>query len=231
LTSSTVHRTGEPLKVLLVDDHKLFSESLGTVLGRDELVVVGIATTGREAVSLASEEAPDVCLVDLQLPDSSGIEVGKQILKLDPEIAVLAVTAHTDPQLVQETLAAGFRGYLIKDMPLSHFVGAIKAVLAGQIVMPQRLAHPVIGSRTPEEEHAALLRGQFTRRERDVLILLSKGFTSQRIAQELSVTNNTVRTHIQNILTKLQAHSRLEAVALAIRYGIIAPREDEHRNL
>lgn len=215
----------EPLvHVLLVDDHKLFSEALESVLVEDNVRIVGRAATAAEAVAMAASLEPDICLIDLQLPDGWGIDVGRHILKLRPGTALLAVTAHGDAQLVQEAVAAGFRGYLLKDMPLKNFIGAVKNVLDGQLVMPHRLARSVTGTLSPEEEHAALIRQQLTRREKDVLLLLSKGLSSQKIARELGVTNNTVRTHIQNILTKLQAHSRLEAVALAIKYGIIAPQ-------
>ena len=115
----------------------------------------------------------------------------------------------------------GFIGYITKDVSLSQFITSIEAALNGQSVIPHRTARSVAGAVSPEEENAALRIRQLTARERDVLTLLVRGTNSGAIARELSVSINTVRSHVQNILAKLQVHSRLEAAAFAVRYGAV----------
>ena len=115
----------------------------------------------------------------------------------------------------------GFDGYVTKDAQIDQFKSSIKTVVDGQVVVPRRAARPVAGARSPEEQHAYLLASQLTAREREILALLAEGMDGVEIAKKLSVTKNTVRTHIQNILSKLQVHSRLEAAAFAVRYGLV----------
>jgi two-component system NarL family response regulator len=134
---------------------------------------------------------------------------------------VLAVTALNDSRAVQRALKAGFHGYLTKDIPLSQFVDAIKTALSDQVIIPHRLARAAVGVRSAEEQQAMLLADQLTAREKEVLELLVKGAGGPEIADSLSVSQNTVRTHIQNILTKLQVHSRLEAASFAVRFSIV----------
>ena len=138
-----------------------------------------------------------------------------------------AVTALDDPQAVKEAMRSGFRGYVTKDVRVQRFVDAVRAALAGQVVIPKQLARAVGGRRSAAERHAELLSQQLTRREREVLELLVHGASGREIAERLSISVNTVRTHVQSTLTKLQVHSRLEAATFAVRYGLVSsPRED-----
>jgi DNA-binding NarL/FixJ family response regulator len=186
--------------------------------------VLGVATSGREALEQLKELEPDFVLVDIGLPDMSGLDVGREIMVIHPDALVLAVTALNDPDTVGEALRAGFDGYLTKDTPLPQFVKAIESALGGQVVIPRRFAQRAAGGMSPSEQSAALLLKHLTARETQVLELLAQGASSTQIATELSVSANTVRSHVQNILTKLQVHSRLEAAAFAVRYGAVKSR-------
>ena len=208
-------------QVLIVDDHKLFADAVGPSLSRLGMDVT-MATRGDEAVEAVRERSFDVILLDLGLPDQSGLAVGKAILELRPSSALLAVTAVDDPQVVKEALRIGFRGYVTKDVRVQRFVSAVQAVLEGQVVIPRQLATAVGGARSAEDRHAALLGQQLTEREREVLALLVDGASGADIAERLTISTNTVRTHVQSVLTKLQVHSRLEAATFAVRHGLVA---------
>ena len=210
------------MKVLVVDDHALFTDAVVPVLaGMEEMEVLGVARSGREALDLARRDPPDLVMLDLGLPDMSGLEIGKGLLEEHPDLTILALTGRRDAQAVRDALAAGFAGYLTKDTPLPSFAERIRSALRGETVVPARLETPRIETRTPEEETAALLAGQLTPREREVLSLLVEGSDNAEIARRLSVSANTVRTHVQSILTKLGVRSRLQAAAFAVRHQVV----------
>ncbi len=184
--------------------------------------IVGVAATGELALEVCRKEHPELALVDLGLPDMGGIAVGRTILEGWPQTIVLAVTALRDPATVKEALRAGFHGYVTKDTPLSQFATAIQSALEGQIVVPTSSA-PTTGepARTPEERDAALMAAQLTPRELEVLALLVGGGDNAQLARALHLSANTVRTHVQSILTKLQVRSRLQAAAFAVKHQIV----------
>lgn len=212
------------IRVLILDDHKLFGEALAPLLEEQGMEVLPIATREKEARELASQHQPDVVLVDLHLADAWGVDVGRRMLNDLPDAKVIALTSANDPKAVQEALRAGFHGYLTKDTPLNRFFSSLAAAMDGQVVVPHQLARSAAGDRSPEERHAALLAEQLTSREFEVLRMLVEGLPAARIAKTLCISPNTVRTHVQNILTKLQVHSRLEAVAFAVRYDLVNGR-------
>ena len=176
--------------------------------------VLGIYATAEEGLAGAREHRPDMVLLDLGLPDRSGLELGKEILEELPETKVVAVTALEDEKSVQDAFKAGFHGYLTKQTEAERFAQALRSVEGGQTVFPQRKVGRNRG-RTGDE----LLAEQLTTREVEVLQLLAEGASSDHIAEQLRVSPNTVRTHVQGILSKLQVHSRLEAAAFAVRLG------------
>jgi two-component system nitrate/nitrite response regulator NarL len=210
-------------KVLMVEDHKLFTDAVGPALEDSGMEVIGTARDGAEAVAAVRRERPDVVLVDLGLPDVGGLELGRTLLELLPDATLLAVTALNDPGTVREALVAGFRGYVSKDLPLPRFIESVRAAMAGQVVVPHSSPPVPAVVRSPEERHAELLGRQLTSREFEVLGLLVEGATTTDMARRLSVSPNTIRTHVQNILDKLQVRSRLEAAAFAVRHGLGTP--------
>lgn len=209
------------MRVLIVDDHKLLGEAVCSSLREDGWEVLPVATTAGEAMRVAESSLPDLVLVDLGLPDESGVEVGRRLRERLPRTTVVALTALHDPRLLQDVMKAGFHGYVTKDTSIARLKEAIQAAANGQVVVPHRLAAGAAGRLRPEEQHAHLMAEQLTDREREVLGLLVEGASSTHIARRLSISPNTVRTHIQNILTKLQVHSRLEAATFAVRFGIV----------
>jgi DNA-binding NarL/FixJ family response regulator len=208
-------------RILIVDDHKLFAEAIRSALEEAGVDVVDVATTAHETLIAVSRHEPDLVLMDLGLPDANGFEVGQKLLERDPDVKVLIVTAVADPDLVRDSVGAGFSGYVTKDTPIVQFVSSVRAALAGDVVLPRSLARRAVGVRSPEEEDARKRAAHLTEREREVLTHLTEGASSEDIAAALHISLNTVRTHIQNTLTKLQVRSRLEAAAFAVRFGLV----------
>lgn len=203
-----------------MDDQRLFADAIRLTLQTMGLEVVGVECTAEGAIEAAREHRPDVVLMDLGLPGQSGIVVGERILEAQPETKVVALTALEDAQMVKEALRAGFAGYVTKETAPERFERAIRSVVDGQVVVPMNLGRRLFrggGPRSPDE----LLASQLTTRELEVLSLLAEGESSRRIAEKMRVSPNTVRTHVQNILAKLQVHSRLEAAAFAVRSGLV----------
>jgi two-component system nitrate/nitrite response regulator NarL len=213
--------SGSRPRVLIVEDHLLFAEAITPQLEAGGIDVIGVVTTGEDAVAVAGREQPDVVLVDLGLPGLSGLETGIAILADAPQTSVLALTASEDTRSVKDALRAGFSGYLTKDIPVREFVDAVRAALGGQVVVSRRSASAVTGERASGADGADLLAEQLTVREREVLRMLVEGASGQQISRGLRISPNTVRTHVQSILTKLQVHSRLEAATFAVRHGIV----------
>lgn len=181
--------------------------------------VVDVVSLGAEALAAVDRLAPDVILMDIGLPDQSGLAVGRTILERHPEARIIALTALSERTLVNEALGIGFLGYLTKDTPVSQFVNAIRSAVDGHLVLPHRLSPAARPSQ--QEDEIALLASQLTPREREVLALLVQGANGKVAAAELGISSNTVRTHVQSILTKLQVHSRLEAATFAVRHRLV----------
>lgn len=196
-------------RLLIIEDHVLFAEVIADLLREKGIVIVGVANTGRDGLSKARREEPDAVILDLGLDDLDGFTVGRAILADRPSTKVVALTARRDRRAVAEAASAGFHGYVTKDVPLPRFVTELRRVLDGQT------SSPAMPRRQPQRlgDVRFALR-QLSPRERDVIEMLREGLGTASIANALGVTRNTVRSHVQRILTKLQVHSRLEAVAL-----------------
>jgi two-component system nitrate/nitrite response regulator NarL len=197
----------------------LFAEAIRSALDGAGMDAVAVVTSGRAALEYLEDDRPDVILLDLGLPDRSGLAVGREILEFWPDAKLMVLTALDDPKAVEEAVRAGFRGYLTKDTPVSRFISSIEAIVAGQEVFPHRFAHAA--RRPGSSDSVWLLISQLTPREREVLGLLVEGADGRTIATRLGISRNTVRTHVQSILTKLQVHSRLEAATLAVRHRVV----------
>ena len=207
-------------RVLIVDDHALFAEAIRLALGNAGIEVVGIASSVKDGLRIAGSTKPDLALVDIDLPDGDGLSLGRAILE-QHGVEVVIVSALQDARAVQDALRAGFRGYIVKNTPLNRFVASVAQALDGDVVIPRDLAGRVAGARTTEEDHVALVAALLTPRELEVLELLVAGASGDRIATELGISPNTVRTHVQNVLHTLQVNSRLEAATFAARHGIV----------
>lgn len=197
----------------------MFAEGLARSL-RDcpDIEVVGCASTGREAEERARQEVPDVVLMDFGLPDQDGARTTRAIRAAAPDVKVVMLTSLVDDSVVLSAIDAGCSGYVTKDKQVSELVEAIRAAHAGEaLIAPAMLVRLLPRLRRSYQG----LGSDLTVREREVLALLAEGLPNKDIAGRLVVSLNTVRTHVQNILTKLQAHSKLEAVAVAAREGII----------
>ncbi len=200
---------------MIVDDHTLFVDVIRALLERMGFDVIAVAKSGEEALAVSHQE-PDLVLVDIGLPDQSGLVVGKEIREIAPNAKILVLTALNDPRIVEEAQRTGFDGFLNKDTPVNQFAAAVKAVFEGRQVFPNGGTAHRNNSSYPD-----LLAEQLTNREREVLALLVEGLGGEAIAGRLGVSGNTVRTHVQNILSKLQVHSRLEAATFAVRHGVV----------
>jgi DNA-binding NarL/FixJ family response regulator len=211
---------------LIVDDHMLFAEAVQVAIQDLGISVARVVTTGGEAIAEADRSLPDVIFMDIGLPDQSGLIAGRTILERHPDARIIALTALNDRSTVDEALRLGFVGYLTKDTPVARFVNAIRSAMDGHLVLPQRLSPT--RRRSQAEKDVALMASQLTPREMEVLTLLVEGADGRKAAATLGISLNTVRTHVQSILTKLQVHSRLEAATFAVRHDIVkVPRPDE----
>jgi two-component system, NarL family, nitrate/nitrite response regulator NarL len=218
-----VDRTGSregvfPIRILIADENTLFAEAITVSLEGLGMSVVSIASSGAEALASLERSMPDLILMDVGLP-GNGLTVGRAILERWPTARIIALTALDDRSAVDEALRLGFRGYVSKDTSVSKFVNWIRMVLDGHLVFPQR--PPPVRSRVVRGDEAELLSGHLSRREGEVLTLLVQGADGATMASRLGISRNTVRTHVQNILTKLQVHSRLEAATFAVRHRLV----------
>lgn len=202
--------------ILLVEDEESITTPLAEALERDGFHTE-VAHTVADGLAKGRSARPDLVLLDIGLPDRSGIAVGKDILEERPGTSVVALTALDDGRLVKDAMRAGFAGYLTKDVPSHHFVRSLESIVDGHVVVSQKFAKAANGN----ADHAGEVLARLTDRERQVLSLLADGAGSETIAKAMSITLNTARTHVQNVLTKLQVHSRLEAATFAVRHGLL----------
>lgn len=207
------------IRVLIVDDHEMFAQSLRAALaGERDLEVVGIAGTVQDARSKAAATAPDVVLLDYGLPDGDGATAAQLIKDARPETKTVMLTSFTDDAVLIAAIEAGCSGYVLKHKGVQELVDAVRSAHAGEaLISPAMLARllPKL-----QRNHRGV-GAELTPREIEVLRLLADGLSNQAISQRLTISLHTVRNHVQNIITKLQVHSKLEAVAAAVREGII----------
>jgi DNA-binding NarL/FixJ family response regulator len=213
------------ITVLLVEDHLILAESFGALLKRDPLIeVVGIASTASEAVTLARRHEPDIVLMDIRLPDGSGVEAAITIRSITKRTAFIFLTAYDSVEALGEAVEAGAAAFLPKSEASETVVEAIKRVAAGEMLIePGKIQHALAWHRArrhQERERQAALAA-LTRREMEVLRLLAEGENTPTIAAALHISSLTVKTHIRSLLAKLDAHSQLQAVAKAQTLGIV----------
>jgi DNA-binding NarL/FixJ family response regulator len=207
------------IRVLIVDDHRMFADSLARLLNDEpDLEVVEVATTGTAGVALAAALQPSVALVDYNLPDMNGVALTAKIRQETPHTYVVMLTGAPSDGVLLNAIEAGCSGYLSKDRAALEVVEAVRLAAAGEaLISPRELARllPRLGRAQRS------VGSDLTDREREVLALLAEGAANPHIASTLFLSVNTVRNYVQSILTKLGAHSKLEAVSIAVREGVI----------
>jgi len=221
-------RETEPIRTMIVDDHALFRRGLEIVLVTEpDIEVVGEASDGAEAVEKAGESLPDVVLMDVRMPRSSGIEACRAIKTVAPSARIVILTMSDEEDDLFEAIKAGASGYLLKDIPLDEVAEAVRAVHGGHSLISPSMAGKLLtefatlARREDTEPPQQLPAPKLTDREMQVLKLVARGMNNRDIAKELFISDNTVKNHVRNILEKLQIHSRMEAVMVAVREKLI----------
>jgi len=211
------------IRVLIADDHTLLRQGLHRILADDPaLSVVGEATDGLEAVARAAELAPDVVLMDVQMPGLNGIEATRRIRAACPAAQIIMLTVSDKDADLFGALKAGARGYLLKNAEAAQVLEAIHRVAHGEAFLP-----PTLAARVLDEFAAPRSPDALTEREQMVLRLLAQGLGNKEIAARLALTENTVKTHVRHILEKLHLRSRTEAAAYAARTGLSSTDQEE----
>jgi DNA-binding NarL/FixJ family response regulator len=205
-----------PIRIVLVEDQRIVREGLVALLEDEpEIAIVGEAADGSEAAELYQRVRPDVVLMDLQMPRVDGAEATRRIRAIDPTAKILVLTTYGTDEFIFKALRAGARGYLLKDASADELIGAIRAVAAGKTQLaPEIAARLVVGVSEGAPE-------TLTPRELEVLTLVGQGRSNAEIADALVIAPRTVKVHVQNILGKLGANNRTEAVSIAVRQQLI----------
>jgi DNA-binding NarL/FixJ family response regulator len=203
-------------KLVIVDDHEALREGLAALLGASGLDVVGAAGNVAAGIDLIEHDRPDVAIVDIRLPDGSGIELTRDLLERRPDLGVILYTGDSDAELLYDGLDSGARGYALKAGSMDELVGAIERVASGGSYVDPRLDRILLSPR------ATAHVPQLSPREREIMHLMAEGLTAERIGEQLEVSVETVRTHVRNVIRKLQARNRVHAIALALERGEIA---------
>jgi len=212
----------EPIRILIADDHTLFRDGMralfGSIAGTE---IVGEASTGQEAVSLALDQQPDIVLMDIQMPGINGIEATRQIVQTSPHIGVIVVTMLEEDDSVFAAMRAGARGYVLKGADQDEMLRVIRAVGRGEALFGSAVAQRLMEFfAAPRPEARLPVFPELTDREREVLTLIAQGYNNTEIARKLSISPKTVRNHASNIFSKLQVVDRAQAIIRAREAGL-----------
>lgn len=212
--------------VLIVDDHPLFREGLKTIIARDpKLEIVGEAGSGREAMRLAKERKPDLALLDIALPDKTGIELTDEIKRIAPETMIMIISMHSKVDYIVKAFQAGATGYVVKDSAAERLLQGIEAVLRGEYFLDSSVSHKVVSKlmEFPREEAKItdMRYDALTSREQEVMVMLAEGFSAKEVAEKLFISPRTVENHRSSIMRKLDLHSNHELIRYAAKLGLI----------
>jgi len=212
--NSSPNSSSSSTRILVIDDHPLLRDGIATLLdGQDDMQLVGQAGTGREGIEQFRLLHPDITLMDLQMPDKNGIEAIVAIRRLDPEARVIVLTTYSGDVQVVRAMEAGARAYLLKNSLHKELLDAIRAVHLGHKTVSPSIAAEMA-------EHSG--QDALTSREIDVLRLIAEGHANKEVAARLSITEETVKSRVKNILSKLHANDRTHAVTIGLKRGIIS---------
>jgi two-component system NarL family response regulator len=221
------------VRVLIAHEHGVFRDALKIALAAEkDIEVAAAAGDGIEALAAAEETTPDVAILDASLPNFDGIRTSCALKERVPDCRVLVLADIEDQQILTDGLGCGASGYLTKSSPMAAVVDAVRALHRGETLIPPDMLGPLLNDligRRHEHEHALLKITDLSRRERQVLALVARGFRTAAIADELVISPETARTHVQNVLGKLDLHSRLEAAAFVIENGLLDHLPGEQR--
>jgi len=219
MTEPVNEKVAAPIRVVIADDHLLVREGLRSILAvADDILLVGEASDGAKAIELAGTLSPEVMLMDLRMPRVDGMEAIRQIKARHPAIEIVILTTYEDDAHILQGLGAGARGYLLKDAGRNALFDAVRAAARGEsLLQPEVLEALLEHSKVRERADGEGL----SQREQEVLGLLVTGATNREIAMQLDITQRTVKAHVTSILNKLGVSSRTEAVAVAIRTGLV----------
>lgn len=215
------------IRVLIADDHKLFRQGLiGLMQTREDLVqIVGEASTGIEAVQLAEQLRPDVILMDIYMPEMDGLDAAKKIRSLFPEIAIVMLTSSERDGHLYEAVQLGIAGYLLKSLDAAELFDLLSGVVKGETAMTRAMASKLLKAVANRLADGDKGEQALTERELYVLRLVASGATNSEIAEKLSISINTVKSHLKNILEKLQLENRTQAATYALQHGLVSPRD------
>ena len=214
---------GDRLRVLLVDDHDLFRTGLRNLLEEQGVQVVGEAASGSDALRIVREIAPDVVVMDLNMPGMSGVEATREITAIAPLTRVVVLTISDQDDDVMDAIVAGACGYLVKDSSIEELMRGINAAAIGESLISPPIASKVLQRMRAVtlDQGAETIRAELSERELDVLRLIANGKDNSEIAEALHISPKTVKNHISNILMKLQIENRIQAAVYAVRSGIV----------
>ncbi|MCL5256498.1 MAG: response regulator transcription factor [Chloroflexi bacterium] len=217
----------EPLRILLADDRPLFRKGLAALLSsRGDLIVVGEASDGCEAVDRARELQPDLILMDIHMPNCDGLKATRIIKQEFPDIKIIMLTVSDDDESLFEAIKSGARGYLLKNLEPEQLFGYLEGVSRGEAPISPPMATKILtefASQTRRAPAGEESKRELTQREREVLQLVTNGASNKEIAVRLNITENTVKNHLRNILEKLQLQNRVQIAAYAVREGLAKP--------
>jgi NarL family two-component system response regulator LiaR len=212
----------DPITVMIVDDHEMVRKGAkGSLEARPDIVVVAEAESGDEAVRLAREHVPDVVLMDLVMPGMDGVEATRMVKDISPRTHIIVLTSYHQDEHIFPALQAGAISYLLKDVKAIELVEAIRRAARGEATLHPRVAARVIKQFSSEKLNRSNFFTELTEREMEVLTLIARGYTNQKIAEELVITISTVKGHVSNILGKLHLVDRTQAAVYAWQKGIV----------
>jgi DNA-binding NarL/FixJ family response regulator len=210
-------------KLVIIDDHEALREGLAVLLGQGGLDVVAAAGNVAAGADVIEHADPDVAIVDIRLPDGNGIELTRRILQRHPDLGVILYTGDSDFDLLYDGLDSGARGYALKAGSIDELLGAVERVANGGTYVDPRLDRVLLS------ERATSRLPNLSPREREIMHLMAEGGTAQDVAARVGVSVETVRTHVRNVIRKLQARNRVHAIAIALQRGdITIDRADDH---